>query len=68
MAIAHGININSFGNAYIRPGEVAVLVNDKKNAGRYQVQWDASAMPSGIYFYKLQAGPFQETKWMILMK
>ena len=48
--------------------EVAVLVNEEKDAGRYSVQWNAAAMPSGIYFYRLQTGQFTEAKRMILMK
>jgi len=48
--------------------EVATLVNERKEAGRYSVQWDASRFSSGIYIYSLQAGQFQETKRMILMK
>jgi hypothetical protein len=48
--------------------EVAVLVNEKKDAGKYSVQWNASASSSGIYFYTLQAGAFRETKRMILLK
>jgi uncharacterized protein (TIGR02145 family) len=35
--------------------EVATLVNEKKPAGSYTVQWNAAGMPSGIYFYRLQA-------------
>ncbi|MCX6138643.1 MAG: T9SS type A sorting domain-containing protein [Ignavibacteriales bacterium] len=48
--------------------EVAVLVNEKKDAGRYSVHWNASAMPSGVYFYTLNAGQFRETKRMSLIK
>ncbi len=48
--------------------EVSALVNEQLNAGTYEVQWDASAYPSGIYFYKLTAGEFTETKKMILIK
>jgi hypothetical protein len=48
--------------------EVAILVNEKKDAGQYSVQWDASARASGIYFYTLQAGTFRETKRMLLIK
>ncbi|MCX6138642.1 MAG: T9SS type A sorting domain-containing protein [Ignavibacteriales bacterium] len=48
--------------------EVATLVNQKKDAGTYSLQWDASTMPSGIYFCSLTAGPFQKTKRMILLK
>jgi hypothetical protein len=48
--------------------EVATLVNEQKPAGIYQIQFDASELTSGVYFYKLQAGSFTETKKMILMK
>ena len=48
--------------------EVAVLVNEKKDAGRYSVLWDAARLASGIYFYRLKAGEFQETKRMSLTK
>jgi uncharacterized Ntn-hydrolase superfamily protein len=48
--------------------EVATLVNEEKPAGTYDVQFDASALPSGIYFYKLKAGSFAETKKMILLR
>ena len=47
--------------------EIATLVDGEKNAGFYQVQWNA-AVPSGIYFYRLQAGEFAETKKMILLR
>ena len=48
--------------------EVATLVNEEKPAGTYEVKFDAAELSSGIYFYKLQAGSFSETKKMILMK
>ncbi|OGU41469.1 MAG: hypothetical protein A2315_01740 [Ignavibacteria bacterium RIFOXYB2_FULL_35_12] len=48
--------------------EVATLVNEEKPAGSYEVNFDAIGLPSGIYFYKLQAGSFVETKKMILIK
>jgi hypothetical protein len=47
--------------------EVAVLVDEEKEAGSYQARWDAS-LPSGMYFYHLQAGEYQETRKMILLK
>jgi hypothetical protein len=48
--------------------EVATLVNENKPAGEYVLEFNAADFPSGIYFYKLQAGSFVETKKMILMK
>ena len=47
--------------------EVAVLVNGQKSPGYYQVQWNAD-VPSGVYFYRLQAGEFVQTKKMILLR
>jgi len=48
--------------------EVATLVNGKKSAGYYEVTFDASNYPSGVYFYKLTADNFTETKKLILLK
>ena len=48
--------------------EVAVLVNEKLTAGIYEYDWNASALPSGVYFYRLEAGDFIETKRMVLVK
>ncbi len=48
--------------------EVATLVNEFKNAGRYEVDFNASSLSSGIYFYKLQSGSFIQTKKMIFLK
>ena len=48
--------------------EVATLLNGEMNPGRYTVQWDAGNLPSGVYFYRLQAGQFAETKKLVLMK
>lgn len=48
--------------------EVAAIINNRMNAGFYTIDWDASAYPSGVYFYKLTAGDFTETKKMILIK
>jgi hypothetical protein len=48
--------------------EVKTLINEEQPAGKYQVKFDALKLTSGVYFYKLQAGSFIETKKMILMK
>ncbi len=48
--------------------EVATLVNEQKPAGIYEVEFNASQLSSGIYFYKLTAGSFAETKKMLLLK
>jgi len=48
--------------------EVATLVDEFREAGRYEVTFDASQLASGIYLYKLQAGSFIETKKMILLR
>ena len=48
--------------------EVAILVNEKKPAGNYEVEFDATNLTSGIYFYTLKAGDYIETRKMILIK
>jgi hypothetical protein len=48
--------------------EIAILVNEEKCTGNYEIEFDASNLVSGIYFYRLQAGNFVETKKMILLK
>jgi hypothetical protein len=48
--------------------EIATLVNEKLTHGTYEVSWPATNYPSGVYFYKLIAGDYKETKKMVLMK
>lgn len=56
--------------------EITTLMEEKKSAGSYTIQWDASRYPSGVYFYRLrvrpidggQAGSFVETKKMVLLR
>lgn len=48
--------------------EVATLVNEEKQPGTYDVEFNASELPSGIFFYRLTAGNFTDTKKMIIMK
>ncbi|MCU0343813.1 MAG: PQQ-binding-like beta-propeller repeat protein [Ignavibacterium sp.] len=48
--------------------EVALLVNEFKPAGSYEVKFDANSLTSGIYFYRIDAGTFVQTRKMILLK
>jgi len=48
--------------------KIKQIVNGEKEAGSYLVEFNAARLPSGIYFYRLQAGNFVETKKMVLMK
>jgi phosphatidylserine/phosphatidylglycerophosphate/cardiolipin synthase-like enzyme len=48
--------------------EVASLLNEMKPAGTYQVLWNASKLPSGVYFYQIHAGSFHEVKKAVLLK
>jgi hypothetical protein len=48
--------------------EAASLVNEEKAPGIYEVRFDASHLASGVYFYRLQAGDFIQTKKLIVMK
>jgi len=48
--------------------EIIVLVNEPKAAGQYEIEFDGSNLPSGVYYYQLTAGSFQETKKMVLLK
>ncbi|MDZ7334379.1 MAG: T9SS type A sorting domain-containing protein [candidate division KSB1 bacterium] len=48
--------------------EVATLVNEMKNAGTYTIQFDASNLTSGVYFYQLKSGDKTITRKMMLMK
>jgi hypothetical protein len=48
--------------------EVAVLVNERKPPGRYEVTFDASRLASGVYFYRMQAGDFVQTRKLLLVR
>jgi hypothetical protein len=48
--------------------EIETLVNEEKPVGTYEVAWYAKNLPSGIYFYRLRAGDFIETKKMVFLK
>jgi len=48
--------------------EVATLVNEELRPGSYEATWDAVGFPTGVYFYRLIAGSFAETKRLILLR
>jgi hypothetical protein len=58
-----------FLNIYNSLGEeITTLVSDRLSAGSYSYEWNASHLPSGVYFYKIQADDYIETKKMILIR
>jgi hypothetical protein len=48
--------------------EIATLLDEELTAGEHEVKFDATELPSGIYFYQLKAGDYIETKKMICLK
>jgi hypothetical protein len=48
--------------------EVVKLIDEEKPAGEYETKWNASSHPSGVYFLRMQAGEFGETRKLLLMK
>ena len=48
--------------------EITILVNEFKPKGRYEIQFNASHLTSGIYIYKMQSGQFTDIKKFIFMK
>ncbi len=48
--------------------EVAIIVNERKPAGVYRIDFDGSGLSSGVYFYKLTSDNIAETKKMILLR
>lgn len=48
--------------------EVSVLVNERREAGVHEVKFDGSGLASGVYFYRIQAGSFVQTKKLLLLK
>jgi hypothetical protein len=48
--------------------EVKTLVNEMKQAGNYEAEFDGSSIASGVYFYRINAGTFTDVKKMVLVK
>ncbi len=48
--------------------EVATIINQEMNPGSYTIQWDASNIPSGVYYYRMTSGQFSAMKKLLLMK
>jgi flagellar hook assembly protein FlgD len=57
------ITVSDFENKLIE-----TLVQEEKEAGTYELTWNAENLPSGVYFYQIKAGTFVETKKMLLLK
>jgi len=48
--------------------EVETILNEQLNAGTYEADWNAAQFSSGVYYYKLSAGDYTETKKMLMIK
>jgi len=48
--------------------EIATLINETKPAGAYEVEFNGTGLPSGIYFYRITAGSYSETRKMVLLR
>lgn len=63
------VSSNVIINVYNVLGElITTLVNENQEAGIYKVNFDAQGLSNGVYFYKIQAGNYTETKKMLLLK
>jgi hypothetical protein len=65
LAVDSKVNLKVFD---VLGNEVATLVNEGKPAGSYEVEFNASSLPSGVYFYKLQTANYSAVKKMVLTK
>jgi hypothetical protein len=69
--IGYQLSVNSFVSLKVYDllgNEVRTLVNEYKRAGSYEADFDASGLSSGIYYYQLKAGEFNQVKKMLLVK
>ncbi len=69
--ISFQLAVNSFATLKVYDilgREVATLVNEQLQPGTYEVDWDGTNFPSGVYYYKMIADDFTETKKMVLIK
>jgi hypothetical protein len=48
--------------------EITALANEEEPFGTYELNWNAANLPSGVYFYRLQAGNFVQTRKMLVLK
>lgn len=48
--------------------EIAMLLSEELSAGRYSTSWNAAGIPSGVYFYQLRSGVYQDMKKLVLIK
>ena len=48
--------------------KMVTLVHERQKAGDHQVEWDSSGFPSGVYFYRINAGTYTDIKKMLLVK
>jgi hypothetical protein len=48
--------------------EVEILVDEDASAGRFRIEWDASRLASGVYFYRIRTGAFVATKKLLLLR
>ena len=70
--LAHRISLAGIGCGLLQDAaegkEVTTLVNEQLQPGTYETEFDGTNLPSGVYFYKLEAGGFIETKKSVLLK
>jgi hypothetical protein len=69
--ISYQLPVNSFVTLKIYDvlgNEITTLVNEEKPAGMFKLTWNATDIPSGVYFYQLKAGSYIDTRKMILLR